>query len=216
VLAGSPADAILQYAEEANVGMIVMASHGSSGQGPWLLGSIAAKVLRASMRPVLLIRVPAESTALQQKHILKRILVPLDGSAIGEAALPLAETLAKPLGAEVVLYLALEPIATWTGYGGTEGYVSQKFFEDRKASARAYLEGVRGRLNERGVTTSIEVETGPPADLIIDYAKLKAIDLIAMSTHGRSGIGRWVFGSVTDKVLHSGDTAVLVVRAVRA
>ena len=214
VLPGSPADEILQYAEQADVDLIVMASHGSSRHGPWLLGNIAAKVLRVSRKPVLLIRAPAGNIALQEKRIIKRILVPLDGSVTGEAAISFAETLGQALGAELVLYRVLEPLTMWAGYVGADGYIPQGFFEDRKASAIAYLEGVRERLRERGLITAIEVEAGPPADLIIDYSKSKAIDIIAMSTHGRSGIGRWVFGSVTDKILHSGDAAVLVVRAV--
>jgi len=59
------------------------------------------------------------------------------------------------------------------------------------------------------------VRSGAAADQILEYAEANGIDLIAMSTHGRSGIGRWVFGSVTDKVLHAGDTAVLTVRATK-
>jgi nucleotide-binding universal stress UspA family protein len=215
VLLGAPADEILRYADEADASLIVMASRGSSGRGPWLLGSIAGKVLRASGRPVLLIRAPADATALQQKSVLKRILVPLDGSVIGEAAIPFTEALGKALYAELVLYHVVEPVTTWAGYGVEVGYNIPQDSESRKVSALAYLEGVRKRLTEKGLITTIEVEAGRAADLIIDYAKSKPIDIIAMSTHGRSGIGRWVFGSVTDKVLHSGDAAVLVVRAAK-
>jgi nucleotide-binding universal stress UspA family protein len=215
VLLGAPADEILRYADEADASLIVMASRGSSGRGPWLLGSIAAKVLRASGRPVLLIRAPADTTALQGKRVFMRILVPLDGSMVGEAAIPFAVALAQALHAELVLYHVVEPATTWAGYGVEGGYNILQDSESRRVSALAYLEGVRKRLTESGLITTIEAEAGPPADLIIDHAKSKAIDLIAMSTHGRSGIGRWVFGSVTDKVMHAGDTAVLVVRAVK-
>ena len=215
-LLGAPAKEILQYAEEADASLIVMASRGSSGGGPWFLGSVAAKVLRASAKPVLLIRAPVNATAAAQRTILKRILLPLDGSPIGESAMPYAEPLAQALGAELVLYQAVEPVATWAGYGAGAGLnIPQDFFEGRTASAHADLEGVQRRLSDRGLITTIQVQDGRPADLIIDYAQSKAIDMIAMSTHGRSGVGRWVFGSVTDKVLHSGDTAVLVVRAAR-
>jgi nucleotide-binding universal stress UspA family protein len=83
----------------------------------------------------------------------------------------------------------------------------------RRASAMAYLESVAKDVREKGLSASSAVGSGAPADQIIDYAEANAIDLIAMSTHGRSGITRWVFGSVTDKVLHAGNTVVLTVRA---
>jgi nucleotide-binding universal stress UspA family protein len=75
-----------------------------------------------------------------------------------------------------------------------------------------YLDGIGKKLKGKGLGVSSVVVIGSSADQIIDYAKANTIDLIAMSTHGRTGIGRWIFGSVTDKVLHAGDTPVLVAR----
>jgi len=214
VLLGNPADQILSYADESGADLVIMASRGSSGHGPWLLGSIAAKVLRASLKPVLLIRAPIDSSAEGQGKIFRRILVPLDGSPAGEAALPYVQAIAKALDAELVLYDALEPVTTLAAYGaGASVAIPQSYFESVKDSASVYLESVRKRLSQQGIVATTEVQDGRPADLILEYAQSKDIDMIAMSTHGRSGVGRWVFGSVTDKVLHSGDTPVLVVRA---
>ena len=213
-LTGSPAERILSYAEKSDASLIVMASHGSSDSGPWLLGSIAAKVLRASARPQLLIRAAANPHGSARAGIIKRILVPLDGSHIGEAAVPYTEVLAQALGAELVLYYVLEPPALWTTYGaGAPVNLPRDFFLGAKAAAVSYVEAVRKRLADKGLAVRGEVREGRPADMIINYAQSNSIDLIAMSNHGRSGIGRWVFGSVTDKVLHSGETAVLVIRA---
>lgn len=216
VLLGKPATELLHYADESHVDLIAMASLGSSGQGPWLLGNIAAKLLRATDKPVLLIRTPASSKALRQKRLIKRILVPLDGSKIGEAAIPSTEALAKALGAELILFQVVQPVIAWTGLGHDISYTIPQDLESIKASALAYLGSVGKPLKEKGLSTLSVVEVGSPADQIIDYAKANTIDLIAMSTHGRSGIGRWVLGSVTDKVLHAGDTPVLVVRAAKA
>ena len=216
VLLGTPADEILRYADESNVSLIIMASRGSSGRGPWLLGNIAAKVLRATKRPVMLIRREARREMLEQKRLLKRILVPLDGSKVGEAAIPCTEALAKGLDAELVLYQVVEPGRTWVAGGPEAVYDIAEDIKERKVSALTYLDSMEKLLKERGLRVSSEVDSGPSADLIIDYAETNAIDLIAMSTHGRSGIGRWVFGSVTDKVLHSGDAPVLVVPAAKA
>jgi nucleotide-binding universal stress UspA family protein len=200
MLFGKPADEILRYSDETNADLIVMASRGSSGRGPWLLGNVAAKVLRAAKRPVLLIRAPAAEVALREKRLIKKILVPLDGSATGEAAITSAATLAKELGAELVLLRVWEPVATFSAH------TSQSI---------AYLDRIGKPMRKGGLKTSSAVATGSAADQIIDYAEANAIDLIAMSTHGRTGLGRWVFGSVTDKVLHAGDTPVLVVHARR-
>ncbi|MDO8568926.1 MAG: universal stress protein [Dehalococcoidales bacterium] len=210
VLAGKPADQIVDYAGKAGAGLIVLANRGSSGQGPWFLGSTAAKILRATEKPVLLVRAAAGEKALRQRRLIKRILLPLDGSDTGEAAIPHAEMLAKILGAELVLFEVVEPEQTWSG---EVSYPTPEKQDRRKLFALPYLEGAANPLKRKGLAVGTAVAIGSPADQIIDYAKANAIDLIAMSTHGHSGMGRWVFGSVTDKVLHAGETPVLVVRA---
>lgn len=215
VLLGKPATEILRYADERRMSLVAVASRGRSGRGPWLLGAIAAKVLRATDRPVLLIRAPARDMALQEKRLVKRILMPLDGSRVGEAAIPCAETLARTLGAELFLFHVVEPVTVWAGFEGGAYHTAPQDEARQKASAIAYLQGIGGRLREKGLSASSAIASGSVADQIIDYATTKAIDLIAMSTHGRSGITRWVFGSVTDKVLHAGDTPVLTVRATK-
>ncbi len=212
-LSGKPANEILRYAEESNADLIGMASHGTSGEGPWVLGNIAAKVLRAAGRPALLIRAPASETALQERRLVKKILAPLDGSKLGEAAIPFIEVLAPALGAELLLFHVVEPVTTWGIYEGYPGYTTPPPDpESRRASAMVYLDGMAKPLKEKGLSVACVVEYGLPARRITDYAKDNAIDLIAMSTHGRSGVGEWVFGSVTDKVLHAGDKPVLVIR----
>jgi len=217
VLTGRPADEILRYADETNTGLIALTSRGSSGRGPWLLGNIVEKVLRATSKPLLLIRAPANERAIQQKRLVKKIMVPLDGSELGATALPYAELIGQALGAELVLLHILEPIrpplsASEVGVPSPEVIID----ENRTADYSAYLNGVAERLKQWGIKVSSALVRGSPADQIIDYAKTNSIDLIAMSTHGRTGIGRWVFGSVTDKVLHAGDTPVLVIRAQKA
>ena len=215
VFVGKPSEKILHYADTANVSLIVMASRGSSGRGPWLLGSVAAKVLRATSKPVLLIRAAASDSAIQERRLIKKILLPLDGSAVGESALPFTAILSTALGAEVVLLHVLKEIPSWTGAESMPYAISRDDEENRKALAMDYLNNVEKQFKGTGVSTSSCVEPGSPADQIIEYAMAHAVDLIAMSSHGRSGIRRWVFGSITDKVLHAGDTAVLVVRAVK-
>jgi nucleotide-binding universal stress UspA family protein len=218
VLSGRPASEILRYADENDVSLIIMASHGRSSPGPWLLGNIVAKVLRATSKPMLLIRVQADDASIQQRSSIKRILLPLDGSNVAEQAIPHAEMLAQVLSAELVLFQAFEPVRPVAIEGGVamSPAMIKEEEEAKRGSALVYLDSVGKAFRDKGLSTSSIVALGSPADKIIDYADANAIDLIAMSTHGRSGIGRWVFGSVTDKVLHAGDKPVLAVRATKA
>jgi nucleotide-binding universal stress UspA family protein len=189
-----------------------MTSRGSSMNGPWLLGDIAAKVLRATTKPTLLVRAPVSNAAIQRNGLLKRILVPLDGSELGAAAIPYAKTLGLAENADIVLYQVLEQVdINWLNQPQTF-YSMPEDRESRKSFALNYLTRIGKRLEGDGLHTSSAVGWGSPSDQIIDYAKTNCVDLIAMSTHGRSGINRWVFGSVTDKILHAGNTPVLVVR----
>ena len=215
VLIGRPADEILRYAEFTNASLIVMASRGASGEGPWLLGNIAAKVLRATGKPVVLVRASL-SEPRARKQLVKRILVPLDGSLIGAAAIPFTEELAHAMNAEIVLLHSVQPVsvvATLAEVGTSlpEAAVASV----KREEAAAYLDSIKNELGTKRLKASTVVCDGSPAEQIIDYARTNAIDLIAMSSHGRTGIGRWVFGSVTDKVLHAGDLPVLVVRATK-
>jgi nucleotide-binding universal stress UspA family protein len=212
LLTGNPAIEILKYAAEIDARLIAVASRGASGAGPWPLGNIAAKILRASSIPVLLIRNPATAERLREKKLVKKILAPLDGSKLGEAAMPLVTGIADKTGAEIVLFRVVEPA---TAFAGPTGEVAWNFLSTYEANARvpvvSYLEQMKTSMSGHYAVSSGMGE-GPAAGEIIDYARLNGIDLIAMSTHGRSGIGRWVYGSVAEKVLHSGEEPVLVVR----
>ena len=216
VVSGSPADAILRYADEINADLVVMAGRGSTGPGPWMLGSIATRVTIASQIPVLVVKTTAEKTAIEQKKIFKRILVPLDGSAAGEAALPVTQELARIMASELILFHVVQPAATWVGYGMGASYVAIQEPENVKAAALAYLESVRKRVSSKGLSVNTVLEDGAPAERILEYSRNEAVDVIAISTHGRSGVSRWVFGSVTQKVLQFAQPAVLVVHAGKA
>jgi nucleotide-binding universal stress UspA family protein len=219
VLLGEPADEILKCADQFKAGIIVMASRGRSSRGPWILGNVAAKVLRATDKPIMLVRSPAKGDALHQKRLFNKVLVPLDGSPIAEQVLPRAEAIARILGSELFLFHVFEPMRKYAGgavYRALPDDVVSDENARRKQVGLSYLEEVSKKLKAREISVSMEVAPGSPADQILDYAEAHGMDLIAMSTHGRSGVGRWVFGSVTDKVLHAGDTAVFVIRATQS
>ncbi len=215
VLQGKPAQQLLRFADTINVTLIAMASYGSSGHETKLLGNIAVKVLWSTTKPVLLIRKPVNDAALKQKRLIKKILVPLDGSKTGETIIECAEILAEVLDAELVLLQVLEPLRIVAGFESVALSSIPQGEENIKAAARAYLDKVEKPLKQKGIKTSIEIVWGSAAERIIEYAESNNVDLITISSHGLSGVGRWVLGSVTEKVLQAGDKPVLVARPIK-
>ena len=140
--------------------------------------------------------------------------MPLDGSEFGKGAIPHVKALANIIDIEILLLHVVEPVVT-AGVAGLAAvtFPTAKEEAHRLTAAIDYLNEVENELKREGLNVSSESISGSAAEQIITYSEENHIDLIAMSTHGRSGIGRWVFGSVTDKVLHAGDVAVLTVRA---
>lgn len=208
---GNPASEILNYASSIEADLIILASRGASGGGLWPLGNVADKILRGAKCPVLLIREHLDDSVVSLKYILRKILVPLDGSKLSEAVLPFATSLAKETGAEMVLFQVIEQIGIG-GFGNIPPDVIEQYNTGFHTAARNYLEKTKASLIE--IHSSISVDTGerPVAERIIDHSEADHCDLIAMSTLGRSGFSRWAFGSVTDKVLHTGKKPVLVVK----
>lgn len=147
--------------------------------------------------------------------MIRQILVPLDGSKLAESILPSVEEFARLAGASVTLLQVIEPIESVVDLFGQEypGVERDLQAADERV-AHTYLTGIAQRLNRAEIVAHTRVVVGPVAETIIQLAH--EFDLIAMATHGRSGIGRWVFGPVADKVLHGATVPVLLVRAGRA
>jgi nucleotide-binding universal stress UspA family protein len=145
----------------------------------------------------------------------KNILVPLDGSELAECVLPHVESIARGCGVEEVIFLrVVERLRQVCDY---EGCLSQEIISsidaDNKAAADSYLSQLIKRTRYDGVSVRPEVITGTPAESIADYATKNSVDLITIATHGRSGIGRWVWGNVADRILRSACVPVLMIRA---
>jgi nucleotide-binding universal stress UspA family protein len=138
--------------------------------------------------------------------MFKRILVPLDGSSLAEAILPQVQDLAKALGAELFLVRAAAA-HVFPGVDPTEGEV------DVVRKAEAYVTEVAGRLRDTGIPIHTTVRYGEAAEEILRHIKDNAVDLVAMSTHGRSGLSRLVLGSVAAQVVHRATVPVLLMRA---
>ena len=137
--------------------------------------------------------------------MFKKILVPLDGSKLAEKILPQVEELVKFSGAEVHL---LRVVMTYD----IDPQKDKEHLQKLSGEAQEYLDQVAARLKKSGIQVSATVTHGKDAVQICDYASEKKFHLIAMSTHGRSGLGRWTRGSVADKVLHCSSVPVMLFR----
>jgi len=145
----------------------------------------------------------------------RKILVPLDGSGRAEAILPHVEELAHSFDAEVFFLQVIEPVYV---YVDAHGYLVDMSVQDtkresQKEEARTYLEGLAGEFREKGIRAKALLEEGSVVSTIIDVAEKVDADLIAMASHGRTGLSRVFYGSVTAGVLHRVDRPLLLIRA---
>lgn len=142
----------------------------------------------------------------------KRILVPLDGSPLAEVALSHAAVLARLCRAELTLLMVVPPIADVIETALERISIDEQW-EARRSQAIKYLTSITEQSEFVGLRTRIEVLMGQVAETILNCAETRAIDLIVITTHGRSGIRRWVWGSTTEKVLRAAQTTVMLVRS---
>jgi nucleotide-binding universal stress UspA family protein len=146
-----------------------------------------------------------------------RILAALDGSELAERILPHIEALAEKLGSAVTLLMVTTPVeraVASDAITGTDAFVDvTPLVEEERREAAKYLEHIADRLRCRGLAVQCARPEGTAAEMILEHARRMDTDLIALTTHGRSGLGRVVFGSVADEVLRKAPCPVLLVRA---
>jgi nucleotide-binding universal stress UspA family protein len=205
VIEGDPADAIAAAAEAEQDSLVVISTHGRSGAQRWMLGSVTDKLIRHIATPVL-VTTPHEGVEINA------LVVPLDGSEWAEHALPYAEDIAKALGLSIHLVRSVSLASI--GYGLIEDGPAQysELADTTEEIAREYIEFAAENVRKAGVA---EVETtltvGPTDAAIIDEIGPAGDKLTVMASHGRSGVNRWVLGSVADRVIRHGAGPVLLV-----
>jgi nucleotide-binding universal stress UspA family protein len=144
----------------------------------------------------------------------KKILIPLDGSKRAEAILPHVEELAHNFEAQVVFLQVIEPNYVYTSPPGyTIVNVEEISHEANTKQAESYLAGLAGEFREKNIKAKSIVENGSVSRTILNVAEREKVDLIAMASHGRSGLSRVFYGSVAASLLHSVDRPLLLVRA---
>jgi nucleotide-binding universal stress UspA family protein len=201
---GDPARVVVEQSTDPAVQCIAMSTHGHSGRGRWLFGGTADEILRHSHAPVLL--VPADGGCRWAGGLPRGILVPLDGSALAEAALEPAAAFAKFLGAPLTLLLVHGMPFDLSGYESTPGDTTADI-----AGAQVYLEERAAPLRAAGLAVATRVEVGYPVTVIASVAAEGAL-LVVLTTHGFGGAAHLVLGSIATSVVQRIDAPVLLVR----
>ncbi|HEX8968921.1 MAG TPA: universal stress protein [Chloroflexota bacterium] len=208
-----PAAWIIEESRMRKADLIVMSTHGRTGPGRWVFGSVAEAVVAGSPVPVLLQRA---WDPIQRELVLgprPRLVVPLDGSSFAEAALPVAAGLAEDLGAELLLVTAE---TTPPDVKAAEEDVAAYLDGQERAADLAvpeYLDDVSRRVAARWADLSVSTRTqaGEPATAIATAAEHAQAALVVMATHGRTGLRRATLGSVAGRVLEHGNTPLVLV-----
>lgn len=190
---GDPAEVILNTMAAEHAQLVVIATHGRSGLGRWLYGSVADAVVRAAPTPVVL--VPPDAPPAWPSDRALRILVAIDELRLAEAMLPAVAALARPLGASLRLVHVCPP----------------QQYDDDPTLARARLGALAEGLRQEGLPIFTQVEMGQPFRTISQVASEQAVDLVALATHGRHGVERTVWGSVATATLRQARVPLLVV-----
>lgn len=217
VTIGAPADVVIEALAKQSNPLLVMASHGRSGLSRLFAGSVASRILGEVHNPVLLIRANLPDVPAGATVPFKKALVPLDGSEFGERVL--TDALNAIDDAELALHLLRIvdiPVMTMAAAGDPAagmnyGLVSE-YLDATRDEAEAYLTTLAERLSADGRSVTTEIRDGDVAHEIVDSAQKHNADVIAMSTHGRGGLGRLIFGSVAEKVLHNAKHPLLLIR----
>ena len=220
---GLPAQYILAAATSGEIDLIVLCSHGRTGFTRWALGSVAHTLAHESGVPTLVLRESKPAAPFIPLDTTRpiRALVPLDGSELAEAALAPASSLVAALSAPEQGALHLAEVVMLYQTSAEEGFVSE-LNEEAVERAKVYLAQTTERLqapdqqSRLSITSSVKLEQDVAGTLVSlaehGTGETGACDLIAMSTHGRHGLERWVMGSVTDRVLNATRLPILIVR----
>lgn len=211
IMEGDAAGGILEVAAATDADLIVMTTHGRSGVVRWTLGSVAERVLHNAQLPVWLVR---ENTRVIPLRDLQRILVPLDGSAMAEAALEQAQRLAQQSGAELLLLRAVpEPDDINRRMIFATESSAQTVLTTWRNHAEQYLDSVAQEQMAAGIAARTLVTSGAPVRSMLDTISAEQVDCIVMATHARLGFERVLYGSVAAEVLRHAECPLLLVHA---
>jgi len=209
LLEGYVTEALERHAREIDAKLIIMTTHGRTGVSRAWLGSVADSLVRHSSFPLLVIRSLEDGETFPTVRF-EHFLVPLDGSEAGEKILEPTEALGKATGARFTLLHVVSPYVT---VGARVSPLPAGHLKEKMAKAEEYLAAVAERLTDEGIDATPKLESHfAPARAILKTAEEDDVDLIALATHGYTGVKRALLGSVTDKVLRAAKWPLLLKR----
>jgi nucleotide-binding universal stress UspA family protein len=209
VVVGYPAEEILKYIEENNIDLLMLSSHGNTGNKIWSLGSVANKVIHAVKIPVFIVPSQIREDVIYDKSARRSVTIPINGDKATEAVIPYAVSNAKQRGAESEIVLIYVDNVTDIVLSSTE----LQQFEEHRSSIQKYLDGLVKQIKEAGVEARAEILSGNPASAIIQYINEHPTQLLVMATRSHSGLSHMIFGSVTESILQMlKNTPILLVK----
>ena len=217
VQAGEPAQNICNLVEKNKIDLIIMASVSASGlKIGKMIGSVTDHVCHTVPIPVLLLRPQVDPEPKNKHWLFTQLLVPLDGSDLSKKALPVAENLSTALKIPITIFEMapiMHPYNTYiSGYGPIIDYA--RLDADAKKEVEEEMKVINEESKQKGFNITSIVTSG--IDAAVEIEKLSetiGADLIIMTTHGRSGLDRWMMGSVAEKVLRYGKVPLLLINA---
>jgi len=221
IITGDAVKVIFDYVKLKSIDMVVITTHGISGQRPWAMGNVADKIIRGVGVPVLLIRTRDVSERPDNFRKILRILLPLDNSDASKISVPYAIQMAKQLGAGISLY-SMAPTSYAQNYSGAGmgagmgagiGINWDVIDASTKQFTEEFLLEVEKQISKEGIQVDHTSTIGLDAAYeILEMEKKLPADLVVMATRGRSTIARWALGSVAEKVLREGTKPLLLVK----
>ena len=205
---GNIADVICDFAKENRIDLIAMTTHGRGGVRRWALGSVAEKIVRSSPVPILLYRIKGDR--IEDSNYTK-ILIPIDGSKFSENIFPQTNKFVEIFNSKILFLHVMDTRLTENFAVAKDIFVHEE--KTARQDIKSYFTSLENKVKESKITYELLIEKGDPAEVICDLAEKNEVDLIAMSTHGRSGISRWTVGSVADRVLRVSSKPLLLTRA---
>jgi nucleotide-binding universal stress UspA family protein len=212
---GDVAESVVDHAQEFGADLVVLSTHGTGGLRGFLFGRIALQALQHGTTPVLLMNPTTSAPA--QPFVCRTILVPLDGTAAHEPALPVASTLARAWKATLHLEIVVPTAKTLSGPEAATGVLmpsaTRVVLELAERGAEEYLERLARTLKAEGLSTGIHVSRGDPAASLVEAAEKVKADLVVMASHAKGALEAFWSGSLTPKVVEKLQRPILLVRA---
>ncbi|MCY4654430.1 MAG: universal stress protein [Dehalococcoidia bacterium] len=210
---GPASDSILRMAQDSGCDLIAMSTRGRGVVSSGLLGSVTYKIMHESPIPVLAITPERAKRHWESDYGIREIIVPLDGSELAEAALPYAAAIAARMDMRMTLLRVLPVDHVYTegaGYHLVDEWTSA--LAEMESEARSYLVAKARRLRVEGIEVEVETVRGRPSTEIAELARRSDHNMIALATHGRTGVSRLLMGSVAEAVVRESGDPVLIVR----